>query len=163
MITRGRRWRLGNGGDIATSPAPSVATSAWTAARVFLLAAAAWHIPLGLIGFLYDRSFPIGSAATETAGSGHIFGIFESNGWHNLAAVLLGIVALYFTIEPRRAREVALAIGLVHVGLVAGLIIWDDSTFWIASNIADQLIHASTAIGGLTTGLPPRSQLVLRH
>ncbi len=154
---------MGNGGAMATSRPGPAATSAWTGARVFLLIAAVWHIPLGLIGFLYDRSFPIGTAATETAGSGHIFGIFETNGWHNLAAVVLGIVALYFAIEPRRARDVALTIGVVHVGIVGALIIWGDSTFWIASNTPDQLIHASTAIGGLATGLSTRPRVALRH
>lgn len=117
------------------------------------MAAAVWHLPLGTIGFLYERDFPIGVAATQSHGSVHIFGVFETNGWHNLAAVLRGIVALYFTFNPRRARAVALAIGVFHVGVTLSLMIWDPSTFWIASNAADQIVHASSAIGGIAFGL----------
>jgi hypothetical protein len=103
-----------------------------------------------------DRSFPIGSGAARSTGTTDIFGVFLSNGWHAFLATLLGLIALYFTIKPARAREVALAIGASHVAIVIGLIIWEPSTFWLASNTADQFVHASTAIGGLACGLATR-------
>jgi uncharacterized protein DUF4383 len=125
----------------------------WTPARWFLLATAVWHMPLGVAGFFVNRSFPIGPDATKSAGSAHAFGVFETNGWHSLLALILGVVALYFTLNPGRARSVALAIGVIHVGVVASLILQDPATFWIASNDADQIVHLSSAIGGIACGL----------
>ncbi len=125
----------------------------WSPARIFMVVSAVWHIPLGIAGFVYDRTFPIGADAAARAGSAHIFGIFETNGWHSLAALVLGAISLYFAVRPQRAREVALAIGIFHVGVVAALMLWEPSTFWLASNGADQVIHSSTAVGGIVAGL----------
>ena len=129
---------------------------AWTPARVFMLVSAAWHLPLGIIGLAIDQTFPIGSGEAATAHSDHIFGIFETNGWHSLAALALGIISAFFAMRPRRARDAALAIGIFHVGLVAALIAWPPETFWIASNAADQVVHSSTAITGVGTALLTR-------
>jgi hypothetical protein len=129
------------------------AETPWTPARMFLLVAAVWHIPLGIIGLFYNHDFPIGAGAARTAGSAQIAGVFTTNGWHNLAALVLGLVALVFTLYPARARTVALAIGVIHVGITLALLIWEPSTFWIASNTADQFIHASSAVGGIACGL----------
>jgi len=121
-----------------------------------MLAAAVWHLPLGILGFVYDQTFPVGATAAEGASSEHVLGIFETNGWHSLAALLLGIITAYFTMYPRRARDAALIIGLLHVGIVAALVVWHPSTFWLASNGADQVVHASTAIGGIASALLTR-------
>ena len=129
----------------------------WTAARIFMLVAAVVHLPLGIAGLVYDQTFPIGATAAERAGSALVFGIFETNGWHSVAALVIGIMAAYLTISPRRAREGALAIGLFHVGVVLSLFMWEPSTFWLASNAADQVVHASTAIGGILSALVTRS------
>lgn len=129
----------------------------WTPARVFLLVTAIVHVPLGIVGFFYDRSFPLGAQATEVAGSAHVFGILETNGWHTLGALLVGVIALNAALNPGRAREVALGLGVFHVGLFASLLVWEPSTFWLASNAADQVIHAFTAIGGIVTGLATHS------
>jgi hypothetical protein len=133
-----------------------VPANRWTPARIFMLVSALYHLPLGIVGLLYDQTFPIGSAEAEHAGSDHIFGIFETNGWHSLAALVLGVVSLYFMMRPRRARDAALAIGVFHVGLVAALIAWPPETFWLASNAADQIIHSFTAIAGIGTALLTR-------
>lgn len=125
----------------------------WTPARWFLLAMAASHLPLGVMGLLIDRSFPVGANAAESAGSAHVFGLFETNGWHSLAALLLGVLALSFAVYPTRARTVAIAIGVSHVAIVLSLVVGDPSTFWFASNNADQVVHASTAVGGTVSGL----------
>ncbi len=42
-----------------------------------------------VVGFGLDTSFPT-SPAVVTASQGHIFGIFETKGWHNLAATGFG-------------------------------------------------------------------------
>ena len=130
----------------------------WTPARIFMTVSAVFHIPVGLIGLVIDQTFQVGSKAAAVAGSEHIFGILETNGWHSLAALLLGVASLYFTLRPRRAREGALAIGISHVVLVLGLAFWDPSTFWLASNGADQVIHASTAVGGIGSALLTRAE-----
>ena len=82
------------------------------------------------------------------AGSEHVFGVFETNGWHSLAALLVGVVSLYFAVRPERAREGALTIGIGHVFVVLALTFWEPSTFWLMSNGADQVVHATTAIVG---------------
>jgi hypothetical protein len=134
----------------------TVRSERWTPARIFMLAAAVWHLPLGILGLVYDQTFPVGATAAERASSEHVLGIFETNGWHSLAALVLGIITAYFTIYPRRARDAALIIGLLHVGIVAALVVWHPSTFWLASNGADQVVHASTAIGGIGSALLTR-------
>ena len=96
------------------------------------------------------------SAARRAGDSEHIFGILETNGWHSLAALLLGLISLYFAMRPEGARQAALAIGVAHVGIVLGLTLWAPSTFWLASNGADQVVHASTAIGGIGSALLTR-------
>ena len=131
----------------------SAMTGHWTPARVFMLIAAVWHLGLGSIGFLYDASFPVGAEAARSGEPAHIFGVFETNGWHNAAAFGLGSITLYFALRPARARPAALVIGLAHVGLTLAWVVWDPTMFWIASNTADQFVHASTAIGGVVSGL----------
>src|SRR5687767_12885445 len=116
----------------------TAARGAWTPARVFMLVSAVWHLPLGIIGLAVDRTFPIGIEAAQRAHSEHIFGVFETNGWHSSAALLLGFVSVYFLFRPRLAAQVALGIGLFHVGIVLSLELWSPETFWLASNMADQ-------------------------
>jgi hypothetical protein len=118
-----------------------------------MLVSALYHLPLGIAGLLYDQTFPFSPAAAERAGSDHVFGIFETNGWHSVAALVLGAVSLYFMMRPRRARDAALAIGVLHVGIVLALLIWEPETFWLASNTADQFVHSFTAVGGIGSGL----------
>ncbi len=132
-------------------------TSTWSPARVFLLASAVWHLPLGIIGLAVDQTFPLDSEAAAHAGSAHLFGIFETNGWHSLAALFLGLVSVYFLMRPEASRAAALVIGVGHVGIVAALILWDPSTFLLASNWADQIVHSATAVGGIVSALMTRS------
>ena len=128
----------------------------WTPARIFLAASAAYHLLLGVVGFGVDRTFPIGSTATEHAGSGHIFGIFETNGWHSLAAVLIGVISLYFMMRPARAREVALLLGISQLGVVVAFALFPPTTFSFQSNAADQVVHTATAIGGIASAMLTR-------
>lgn len=136
-----------------TQTVPARETPAWSPARIFMAVSALFHIPVGVAGFIQDRTFPIGADATARAHSEHVFGVFETNGWHTLGALLVGVISLYFAIRPYRAREGAIAIGAGHVGLWVALILWDPSTFWLASNAADQVVHSITAVGGIGSGL----------
>ena len=143
---------------MATEAAPGISRpeGSWTPARIFMVASAAYHLPLAVAGLAVDQTFPLGPNAAAHAGSGHAFGIFETNGWHSLAALLLGLVSLYFAVRPGRAREAALAIGLGHVGIVLSLVLWAPSTFLLMSNDADQIVHAATAVGGIASALLTR-------
>jgi hypothetical protein len=40
-----------------------------------MLAAAVWHLPLGILGLVYDQTFPVGATAAERASSEHVLGI----------------------------------------------------------------------------------------
>jgi hypothetical protein len=128
-------------------------TSEWTPARLFLLVSAIYHTPLGIIGLAMDQTFPFGADSASHGHSEHIFGLLETNGWHSLAALLLGLISIFFALRPEHAREAALAIGIGHVGIVVSLILWDPSTFLLASNAADQVVHSATAVGGIVSGL----------
>ena len=134
----------------------------WSPARIFMLISTLYHLPLGIVGLIYNQSFPIGSADAKNAGSELIFGVFETNGWHSFAALGLGVASLYFTLRPRGAREAALSIGIFHVAIVASLIIWPPETFWLASNAADQVIHTFTAIAGIGSALLTRDPRGIR-
>jgi hypothetical protein len=123
-----------------------------------MLVSVLYHLPLGIAGLVYDQTFPIGSAEAARADSELVFGIFETNGWHSLAALVVGAVSLYFMMRPRRARDAALAIGVFHVGIVASLVIWPPETFWLASNAADQVVHSFTAIAGIGAALLTRER-----
>jgi hypothetical protein len=118
-----------------------------------MIVSAIFHVPVGIAGFAYDQDFPIGAGAAASAEAAHVFGVFETNGWHTLGALFVGAVSLYYALRPEHAREGALGLGAGHVVLFASLVLWDPSTFWIASNAADQVVHASTATGGIVCGL----------
>jgi hypothetical protein len=128
-------------------------SSEWTPARIFMLVSVLYHLPLAIGGLLIDRTFPIGSAAAHRAGSEHVFGIFETNGWHSVSALAIGLVSLYFLARPHGARAAASGIGLLHVGVVLSLALWPPETFWLASNAADQVVHTVTAVGGIGSAL----------
>jgi Domain of unknown function (DUF4383) len=142
-----------DGLNMSRNLAASTQTSEWTPARIFLLVSAIYHTPLGIVGLAMDQTFPFSSDAALHGHSERIFGLLETNGWHSLAALGLGLVSAFFALRPDHAREAALAIGIFHVGLVFALILWDPSMFLLASNAADQVIHSSTAIGGIVCGL----------
>ncbi|MDQ3985227.1 MAG: DUF4383 domain-containing protein [Actinomycetota bacterium] len=144
--------------DVATGIAPQA--DGWTPARIFMAASAVFHLPVAIVGLAIDQTFPLGADEAAHAGSEHIFGIFETNGWHSLAALLLGVVSLYFAVRPERAREAALAIGVGHVVIVLALTLWAPSTFLLASDGADQVVHSTTAIAGIGSALLTRP---LRH
>lgn len=125
---------------------------------MFLAASAFYHLLLGIAGLAIDRTFPLGPSAAEHAGSDHVFGVFETNGWHSLAGILVGVVSLYFAVRPRHARQAALAIGVSQLGTTIALALWDPSIFLFASNGADQVIHSSTAVAGIASALLTRDK-----
>lgn len=132
---------------------PAESAANWTPARIFLAFSATYHLLLGIAGLAVDQTFPVGWQAAAQASSGHVFGVFETNGWHSVAGLLIGLVSLYFTVRPEGARAGALAVGVSQAVVTLALAVVPPSTFWLASNAADQVIHSATAIGGIGSAL----------
>ena len=130
----------------------------WSPARLYLAVNGAWHLVLAVGGFLADQTFPTSVGAARAGHSGLVFGVFETNGWHTLGAAVIGVVAVYTAIHPKWAREVAFAIGAFHVPFTLALVFWEPHTFLIASNDADQIVHASSAILGLAAAFATPSR-----
>lgn len=106
----------------------------------------------GLAGFAADGSFPLTQEAVEGS-QGHIFGVLETNGWHNAAALAVAVPSLVVAaLRPRWSSSAALASGLANAVVFVLFAVWGGATFLVASNDADQVVHASTAIGGLLAG-----------
>lgn len=123
----------------------------WTPARGFLVFAALYLIPLSLLGFFLNSRFP--TSAAGAADSAYILGVLETNGWHNLAGLAYGVLALVAFLRPGTGRNAALFIGVSHVLVTVAFILWDPATFWVASNFADNVVHASFAVGGVIAGI----------
>ena len=137
--------------NVAAS-ASQISSQKWSPARIYLVASGILLLVLAAAGFAVNRTFPIGMHEFQAAGSGHILGLLETNGWHNLAGVISGVVALGFALKPEWARVGALLKGAFYVVVTTSIALWGGDTFWIASNGPDQVIHGSLAVGGLLTG-----------
>jgi hypothetical protein len=138
---------------MATSTAPSLVKQQWSPARVYLVVSGVMLMFFAVAGFAVNRAFPIGAGQVEEAGTGHIFGLLETNGWHSLGGVVSAAVAFAFALKPQWSRTGALVKGVYYVVLTIVVGVWGGETFWIASNAADQVFHAAFGIGGVVTGL----------
>ena len=135
---------------------------AWSPARIFLAISAAYHLVLGSVGLMIDQTFPLSEGAAAQH-SEHIFGIFETNGWHSVAGLSIGLVSLYFALRPRYAREASIWIGISQLGVVLAFAFFEPTQFLFASNGADQWIHSLTTVGGIAAGLMTRARSIERH
>ena len=128
---------------------------AWSPARLYLLLSGVWLIVVaGMVGFIYNTDFAID---TQPGSSSHIFGVLETNGWHNLAGLLGGLAALGLALNPATARFGALSLGVVYLILTVALVIWEPSTFLIESNLADNVVHGLLGIAGVASAIATRS------
>lgn len=126
--------------------------SRWSPARLYLVISGLSLLVIAVAGFTVSNSFP--TAAEEVGSdSGHIFGLFETNGWHNAAGLSSGLIALALAAKPAWARFGALLKGSIYVVVTTSVAFWGGEFFLIASNTADQVLHASLAIAGIATGL----------
>ena len=132
------------------------AAAQWSPARIYLVASGMLLLLLAVAGFAINTTFPTDPSRVHPT-SDHIFGILETNGWHNLAGTLSGIVALGFATRANWSRLGALVKGVFYVAVTGAIAIWGGETFWLASNAADQVVHAMLAVGGLTTAAVTRS------
>jgi hypothetical protein len=129
----------------------------WSPARIYLVVSGVVLLMLGVAGLVLDQSFPTSPGAVDAAGSRWLFGVLQTNGWHSVAAVVSGAVALGFAVRAEWARLGAMAKGLFYVVVTMSLFITEPSTFLLVSNIGDQIVHASLAIGGVATALATRT------
>jgi hypothetical protein len=129
----------------------------WSPARIYLVASGIFLLMVGVAGLALNRSFPTSVGAVDSAGSGWLFGVLQTNGWHSVAALGSGAVALAFAARPEWARLGAMVKGLFYVGVTTSLFVTQPSTFLLVSNAGDQIVHASLAIGGIATALTTRT------
>ncbi|MFN2589857.1 MAG: DUF4383 domain-containing protein [Actinomycetota bacterium] len=143
----------------AATPAVRGVDRTWNPARVYLWVSAVYLTVLSAAGFFYNRTFPVGAAAAERAGSGHILGIFETNGWHNLAGLVFGVVALVFLTRPvRDAALGAIVVGVPNLIAFIAFSVAAPTTFWFASDGADNIVHATLGFGGILAALLTRER-----
>ncbi|HEX2295594.1 MAG TPA: DUF4383 domain-containing protein, partial [Actinomycetota bacterium] len=140
---------------MASTAASTTGTTgtAWSPARVYLVASGVFLIAASLAGFALSTAFPSSAGAVETADNPHILGIFETNGWHNLAATISGTISLAFASRPQWARTGAFVKGSMYTVVTIAIAVWGPETFLIASNAADQVVHGTMAVAGLGTAL----------
>ncbi|MDQ4143146.1 MAG: DUF4383 domain-containing protein [Actinomycetota bacterium] len=67
----------------------------WSPARIYLVGSGILLVALAAVGFAVNTSFPT-DAGQVSSTSDHVFGVLETNGWHNLAGLVSGLVALGF-------------------------------------------------------------------
>ena len=129
----------------------------WSPARVYLVATGILLIGAAIAGFGVSTSFPTSAEAVRSADHGHIYGIFETNGWHNLSTLVSGTISLAFAARPRWARTGALVKATLYAVVTISIAIWGPEPFLIASNGADQVVHGSLAVAGYAAALGTRS------
>ncbi|MDQ3953251.1 MAG: DUF4383 domain-containing protein [Actinomycetota bacterium] len=135
--------------------ADGVQMAAWSPARIYLVASGGFLVVAAAVGFGLSTTFPSSAGAVDSGP--HIFGIFETNGWHNLAALVSGTISLGFAARPEWARVGALVKGTLYVAVTTSIAVWGPETFLIASNAADQVVHGTFGVAGLAAWLatPP--------
>jgi hypothetical protein len=129
----------------------------WSPARIYLVASGIFLLLIGIAGLALNQSFPTSPGAVDPAGSGWLFGVLQTNGWHSVSALGSGAVALGFAARAEWARLGAMVKGVFYVAVTTSLFITDPSTFLLVSNAGDQVVHASLAIGGIATALATRT------
>lgn len=89
-------------------------TSRGTAvSRAYLWIWGAMMVVLGIGSLIANPDFGTG----QNVKVGHLFGVLEVNGWHGLAGLVSGIVALAFAPSRRWAH-----VGAIYIALTSGLI-----------------------------------------
>jgi hypothetical protein len=92
----------------------------------FLLLVGLFMLASGIAGFAINSDFSSG----ETLKSGHLFGFFDVNGWHNLSIVISGVAALAAALTVRTAFVFLPMFAAVNLA-TAVWALFDSSVFWI--------------------------------
>jgi hypothetical protein len=138
---------------MATTARRGIDTRTWSPARVYLVVTGIFLAGAALTGFGVNASFPTSAEAALSASTGHIYGIFETNGWHNVSTLVSGLVSLAFATRPSWARTGAFVKATLYTSVTVAVAVWGPETFLIASNAADQVVHGSLAAAGFAAGL----------
>ena len=120
-------------------------------ARLYALLIAFGFAAAGVIGFLYNGDFSTGADVTRSA----VFGLLDTNGWHNVFHLVLAPVAFWAARGPVSARAFALASGGLYTAMgVSGLALGDTAVLLglMPVNIADSVVHLSLGLVGLAAG-----------
>ena len=123
-------------------------------ARLYALVVGATLVVAGIIGFLYNASFAVGSAVERDA----VFGLLDVNGWHNVVHIATG--ALGLALARSAARAYALGLGAVYVLVfVLGLVVGDGGALLglIPINTPDNVLHLLLGVTGVGAGLATRA------
>ncbi|MDP9401143.1 MAG: DUF4383 domain-containing protein [Actinomycetota bacterium] len=126
-------------------------------ARLYALVVGATLVVAGIIGFLYNASFAVGSAVERDA----VLGLLDVNGWHNVVHLATG--ALGLVLARSAARAYALGLGAVYVLVfVLGLIVGDGGELLglIPINTPDNVLHLLLGVTGLAAGFATRGHAV---
>lgn len=101
-------------------------------------------IVVGLLGFTVSGHHDVVGHA-----GGHLLGLFQVNGLHNLVHTAVGVALVMAAVAGRRAAKAAnIVIGTVYLALgVAGLFITGDHPFnVIALDGADNVLHLGLGV-----------------
>ena len=125
----------------------------WSPARIYLVLSGVLLVSAALSGFAISTSFPSSAEGVHSADNPHLYGIFETNGWHNLGSLISGTISLTFALRPEWARTGAFVKGTMYTLVTTSIAIWGPEVFLLASNTADQIVHGSLAVTGLAAAL----------
>lgn len=130
-----------------------------TPAQWYCLLGGAALLLAGIVGFLADAGFDVGSDVNGDK----LLGIFEVNGWHNIVHILSGLLLLGAASKATSAKVVAIGFGVVY-GIVAiyGLIDGSDVVGLIPINGPDNVLHIALAAAGVLAGFASPADEPLR-
>ncbi len=125
----------------------------YTPAQIYALAFGATLLLVGLLGFIANSSFDVGSNV-----NGNNFIVFEVNGWHNLVHIASGLVGLAMWRNPATARSFALGFGVVYLLVtIIGFADGNDVLGLIPVNAADNVLHLAIAAAGILAWMASRT------
>ena len=86
----------------------------------------------GVAGFFYTANFDTGDAVASTK----VYGVLASNGWDNIALILLGVPLLFAARDYARVGALAGSIGFVVIVALGIAALGDDGIPFVAENDA---------------------------
>ena len=125
-------------------------------AQVYALTFGAALLLVGILGFFYTADFSTGEASAQPGNKDALLGVFDVNGWHNVAHILSGLTGLALAGSWSGARLYALGFGIVYLAVTAlGFAAGDGESILglIPVNTEDNLLHLAIALLGILAGL----------
>jgi hypothetical protein len=116
--------------------------------RLYALFIAGGFAFAAVTGFLTNNDFSTGANVTRKA----IFGILDTNGWHNLFHLSFVPLAIWVADRAGAARSFALLAGLLYAAMgMAGFVIGDRAVLFglLPVNLLDSAIHLSLGALGV--------------